>query len=151
MDVTRRCRRCSGHRCSEIPTLVTKRFFRSRLQSYACSSGRVGLVIRFLSIGPRLCSMLLSGPTSRWAPLARSAPLRIAQPSAKRSPISSLVRSVARKRTFAPLQRPYQQDRSFYGFARIFFCMTRRRFVSLSHEAPKYTPRESPQVVHDDE
>src|SRR5712692_3865496 len=35
-------------------------------------SVRVGLVIRFLSIRPRLCSTLLSGPTSRWAPLARS-------------------------------------------------------------------------------
>ena len=33
-------------------------------------SGRVGLVIRFLSIGPRLCSTLSSDPTSRRRPCA---------------------------------------------------------------------------------
>ena len=36
----------------------------------ARSSGRAGLVIRFLSIGPRLCSTLPSDPASRRRPCA---------------------------------------------------------------------------------
>ena len=65
----------------------------------ARSPAAVGLIIRFFFIGSRLCSTLLSGPTSRWAPLARSSPTvsaLVTRPLCRGAPTLSIARLARR-------------------------------------------------------
>src|SRR5919108_4182811 len=52
------------------PDLPPRPLMAADLRPFARSSGRVGLVIRFLSIGPRFCSTLPSDLVSRRRPCA---------------------------------------------------------------------------------